>query len=251
MTQSFTCYSVYLFIIWFRNLMRSIHVYLTSFEQSSKFHAAPGISKCRAHASLPFGRTYVHNFLYVLYLHWSPNPKCCLVLVKQSGPHIFKASTRSLEPVYYDVAPHAVVLLQTLPPHSSSVFFKRTREKPICSGGAFKKRICSGDPYPRVPQVAAARIIVFSFLYALAPQSEMMVASSVQLNAGKVGLCDLTPHRSFSTTAALRPGCLQFQPLLRTVIWCIARGTRRWMSHMSAKGVLLSVSPFRVRTDPA
>ena len=76
-----------------------------------------------------------------------------------------------------------------------------------------------------------------------------MVASSVQLNAGKVGLCDLTPHRSFSTTAALRPGCLQFQPLLRTVIWCIARGTRRWMSHMSAKGVLLSVSPFHVRTD--
>ncbi len=72
-----------------------------------------------------------------------------------------------------------------------------------------------------------------------------MVASSVQLNAGKVGLCDLTPHRSFSTTAALRPGCLQFQPLLRTIIWCIARGTRRWMSHMSAKGVLLSVSPFR------
>ena len=32
MTQSFTCYSVYLFIIWFRNLMRSMHVYLTSFE---------------------------------------------------------------------------------------------------------------------------------------------------------------------------------------------------------------------------
>ena len=32
-----------------------------------------------------------------------------------------------------------------------------------------------------------------------------MVASSVQLNAGKVGLCDLTPRRSFSTTAALRP----------------------------------------------
>ena len=30
MTQSFTCYSVYLFIIWFRNLMRSMHVYLTS-----------------------------------------------------------------------------------------------------------------------------------------------------------------------------------------------------------------------------
>ena len=82
-------------------------------------------------------------------------------------------------------------------------------------------------------------------------KSEMMVASSVQLNAGKVGLCDLTPHHSFSTTAALRPGCLQFQPLLRTVIWCIARGTRRWMSHMSAEGVLLSVSPFRMRTDPA
>ena len=35
-----------------------------------------------------------------------------------------------------------------------------------------------------------------------------MVASFVQLNAGKVGLCDLTPHRSFSTTAALRPGCV-------------------------------------------
>ena len=78
-----------------------------------------------------------------------------------------------------------------------------------------------------------------------------MVASSVQLNAGKVGLCDLTAHRSFSTTAVLRPGCLQFQPLLRTVIWCIARGTRRWMSLMSAKGVLLSVSPFRVWTNPA
>src|SRR3954463_16483395 len=79
----------------------------------------------------------------------------------------------------------------------------------------------------------------------------MMVASSVQLNAGKVGLCDLTPRRSFSTTAALRPGCLQFQLLLRTVIWCITRGTRRWMSDMSAKGVLLSVSPFHAWTDPA
>ena len=33
-----------------------------------------------------------------------------------------------------------------------------------------------------------------------------MVASFVQLNAGKVGLCDLTPHRSFSTTAAA-PNC--------------------------------------------
>ena len=82
-------------------------------------------------------------------------------------------------------------------------------------------------------------------------KSEMMVASSVKLNAGKVGLCDLTPHRSFSTTAVLQPGCLQFQPLFRTVIYCITRGTRRWMSHMSAKGVLLSVLPFRVRTDPA
>src|SRR3989337_1597266 len=79
----------------------------------------------------------------------------------------------------------------------------------------------------------------------------MMVASSVQLNAGKVGLCDLTPHRSFTTTTALRLGCLQVQPLLRTIIWCIARGTRRWMSHMSAKGALLSVSPFHVWTDPA
>ena len=248
MTQSFTCYSVYLFIIWFRNLMRSIHVYLTSFEQSSKFHAAPGISKCRAHASLPFGRTYVHNFLYVLYLHWSPNPKCCLVPVKPSGPHIFKASTRTR-------------LLRRGPARRSTPtnptaaliigFLQEDEGEADLQWMRFKKRICSGDPYPRVPQVAPARIIVFSFLYALAPQSEMMVASSVQLNAGKVGLCDLTPHRSFSTTAALRPGCLQFQPLLRTVIWCIARGTRRWMSHMSAKGVLLSVSPFHVRTDPA
>ena len=49
----------------------------------------------QAHASLPFGRTYVHNFLYVLYLHWSPNPKCCLVIVKPSSPHIFKASART------------------------------------------------------------------------------------------------------------------------------------------------------------
>ena len=56
-----------------------------------------------------------------------------------------------LGPVYYGMALHAVVLLQTLPPHSSSVFFKRTREKPIFSGGALKKRICSGDPYPMVP----------------------------------------------------------------------------------------------------
>ena len=83
------------FIHRFRNLMRSMHVYLTSFEQSSKFHTAPGISECNAHASLPFGRTYVHNFWYILYLHWSPNPKCCLVPVKPNGPYIFKASTRT------------------------------------------------------------------------------------------------------------------------------------------------------------
>ena len=99
--------------------MRSMHVYLTSFEYSSKFHVAVGISKCRAHASLPFGRTYVHNFLYVLYLHWSPNPKCCLVPVKPSDPHILR---RRLElnpsPIYYDVSPRAVVLLQTLPLHA-------------------------------------------------------------------------------------------------------------------------------------
>ena len=70
---------------------------------------------------------------------------------------------RRLEPVYYDMAPHAVVvLLQTLPPHASSVFFERTREKPICSGGAFKM-ICTGDPYPRVPEVVAANIIGFLF----------------------------------------------------------------------------------------
>ena len=253
MTQSFTCYSVYLFIIWFQNLMRSMHVYLTSFEQSSKFHAAPGISKCRAHASLPFGRTYVHNFLYVLYLHWSPNPKCCLVPVKPSGPHIFKASTRTQS---------LSRLLRRGPARPSSTptnptaariigFLQEDEGEADLQWRRFQKKDLQWRPLPQVPQVAAARIIVFSFLYALAPQSEMMVASSVQLNAGKVGLCDLTPHRSFSTTAALRPGCLQFQPLLRTVIWCIARGTRRWMSHMSAKGVLLSVSPFRVRTDPA
>ena len=100
---------------------------------------AAGISKCRAHASLPFDQTYVHNFLYV-YLHWSPNPKCRLVPVKPSGPHILRRRLKlNPSPVYYDVAPHTVVLLQTLPPHASSVFFKRTREKRICSGGAFKK----------------------------------------------------------------------------------------------------------------
>ena len=83
---------------------------------SSKFHTAAGISKCGAHASLPFGRTYVHNFLYYVYLHWSPNPKCCLVPIKPSSPPVLR---RRLElnpsPVYYDVVPHAVVLLQTLP----------------------------------------------------------------------------------------------------------------------------------------
>lgn len=78
-----------------------------------------------------------------------------------------------------------------------------------------------------------------------------MVASSVLLDVGKVGLCDLTPHRSFTTTAALRLGCLQVQPLLPTVICCITHGPRRWMSHMSAKVVLLSVLPFHVQTDPA
>jgi hypothetical protein len=82
---------------------------------SRKFHAATGISKCGAHASLPFGRTYVHNFLYV-YLHCSPNPKFCLVPVKPSGPPILRHRLElTPSPVYYDVAPHAVVLLQTLP----------------------------------------------------------------------------------------------------------------------------------------
>ena len=95
MTQSFTCYSVYLFVIWLQNLTRAMHVYLTSTLSMCKFHLAPGISKCRAHASLPFGQTNVHNFLYVLYLHLSPNPKCCLVPLKPSGPHILKASTRT------------------------------------------------------------------------------------------------------------------------------------------------------------
>ena len=45
-----------------------------------------------------------------------PNPKCCLVSIKPSGPPVLR---RRLElnpsPVYYGVAPHAVVLLQTLP----------------------------------------------------------------------------------------------------------------------------------------
>ena len=85
--------------VFIHNLVSKSHALNTcvpyQFLQSSKFHAAPGISKCRAHASLPFGRTYVHNFLYVLYLHWSPNPKCCLVPLKPSGPHIFKASART------------------------------------------------------------------------------------------------------------------------------------------------------------
>ena len=249
MTQSFTCYSVYLFIIWFRNLMHSIHVYLTSFEQSSKFHAAPGISKCRAHASLPFGRTYIHNFLYVLYLHWSPNPKCCLVPVKPSGPHILKASTRTRllrrGPACRSTPtnPTTTLIISFLQEDEGEADLQWRRFQ--------KKGSVVETPTLGCPRQLPHASLVFSFLYALAPQSEMMVASSVQLNAGKVGLCDLTPHRSFSTTVALRPGCLQFQPLLRTVIWCIARGTRRWMSHMSAKGVLLSVSPFRVRTDPA
>ena len=155
--HSFNCNSFfslyYIFILSIHSLPLVIVVLeeLLCIILSSKFYTAVGISKCGAHASLPFGRTYVHNFLYV-YLHWSPNPKWCLVPVKPSGQHILR---RRLElnpsPAYYAVAPHAVVLLQTLPPHSSSVFFKRTREKRICSGGAFKKRICSGDPYPRVP----------------------------------------------------------------------------------------------------
>ena len=119
------------------------------FEQSRNFHAASGISKCRAHAPLPFGRTYVHNFLYV-YLHWSSNPKCCLAPVKPRSPHILRCQLElNPSPIYYDVAPHAVVLLQTLPPHASSVFFKRTREKRICSGGAFKKMDLQWRPLPQ------------------------------------------------------------------------------------------------------
>ena len=210
MTQSFTCYSVYLFIIWFRNLMRSMHVYLTSFEQSSKFHAAPGISKCRAHASLPFGRTYVHNFLYVLYLHWCPNPKCCLVPVKPSGPHIFKASTqtqslsRLLErgpacPSSTPTKPTAACIIGFLQEDEGEADLQQRR---------IQKKDLQWRPLPQgaLGSCHTHHCFLF-FLYALARQSEMMVASSIQLNAGKVGLCDLTPHRSFSTTAALRPGC--------------------------------------------
>ena len=150
MTQSFTCYSVYLFIIWFEISCVQCMCTLLVLSRVANF-TWPGYIKMQGPCIIAFWSNLRPQFLYVLYLHWSPNPKCCLVPIKPSGPHIFKASTRSLEPVYYDVAPHAVVLLQTLPPHSSLVFFKRTREKPICSGGAFKKRICSGDPYLRVP----------------------------------------------------------------------------------------------------
>ena len=64
---------------------------------------------------MPFGRTYIHNFLYYVYLHWSLNPKCFLIPVKPSGPPVLRRRLElNTSPVYYAMAPHAVVLLQTL-----------------------------------------------------------------------------------------------------------------------------------------
>ena len=77
------------------------------------------------------------------------------------------------------------------------------------------------------------------------PKCEIMVASSVWEGATLWFDVSLL----ITTTRAVRLGCVPL--LFYTFIWCIARGTRRWRSHMSAKGVLLSVSPLCVRTDPA
>ncbi len=41
-----------------------------------------------------------------------------------------------------------------------------------------------------------------------------MVASSVQLNAGKVGLCDLTPHSGFVVEALSKKGSVVETPTL-------------------------------------
>ena len=77
-----------------------------------------------------------------------------------------------------------------------------------------------------------------------------MVASFVQLNAGKVGLCDLTPHRSFSTTAVLRPGV---PPIPTAAPNCnlVHRTWNKMVDEPRPKGILLSVSPFCVWTDSA
>ena len=62
-----------------------------------------------------------------------------------------------------------------------------------------------------------------------------MVASSVQLNAGKVGLCDLTPHRSLGINAELRPGCVN-RAVVHSNLVHMARVPRCGMPHISAKG---------------
>ena len=46
--------------------------------------------------------------IFCTYIHWSPNPKCCLVPVKPSGPHILRLRLElNPSPVYYDVTPHS------------------------------------------------------------------------------------------------------------------------------------------------
>ena len=144
MTQSFTCYSVYLFIIWFRNLMCTLLVLsrVANFTRLRVYQNAGPMHHCLSVEP-------TSTIFCTYYISTGPRTHNAASFLQNQAAHTYLR--HRLEPVYYDVAPHAVVLLQTLPPHSSSVFFKRTREKPICSGGAFKKRICSGDPYPRVP----------------------------------------------------------------------------------------------------
>ena len=66
-----------------------------------------------------------------------------------------------------------------------------------------------------------------------------MVASSVQLNAGKVGLCGTTTGVPPIPTAA--PNCNLVHRTWNKMV----------DDHMLAKGVMLSVSPFSVRTDLA
>ena len=150
--HSFNCNSFFLFVLHFHFIfILSIHSLPISYRcfwrnflciiLSSKFHAAAGISKCGAHASLPFGRTYVHNVLYV-YLHYSPNPKWCLVPVKPSGPPVLWHQLElNPSPVYYGMAPHTVVLLQTLPAARIIGFLF-----PLCSCALEWNDGCFGHP---------------------------------------------------------------------------------------------------------
>ena len=78
-----------------------------------------------------------------------------------------------------------------------------------------------------------------------------MVALSVQLNAGKVGLCDLTPSLIFYYC-----GATSGVPPIPTAAPNCNLVHHTWNKmvdepHVGQKGVLLSVSRFRVRTDPA